>query len=141
MLINQLSHPALQGLFRKYTTVHGSIGASSTLYRSVDRVHKIHLAAISKEITGKRVWISTDEWTDAQGHAIVNQSSKCLSVCLTQLFILCFFFLILHIHPMSNSGSSAVAPKCGIDGPAPVLPMDLASRVLLSRTLLFRALR
>lgn len=69
---NKLDHPSIRGLIRKYTTVHGSVGKGKSLYRNVDRVAACHLGAIKKIIGHKNIWVGSDEWTDSQGHAIIN---------------------------------------------------------------------
>ena len=37
----------------------------------------MHLGALRQAISGKPVWIGTDEWTDSQGHAIINVIMGC----------------------------------------------------------------
>ena len=49
----------------------------SGLYRSAERVGEVHLGALRKAISGKPVWVGTDEWTDSQGHAIINVAIGC----------------------------------------------------------------
>ena len=70
--VSKLDHPLIRGLMSKYTTVHGSIGKGAALYLNVDRVCDIHVGANRKIIEGKNIWIGTDEWTDSQGHTIIN---------------------------------------------------------------------
>ena len=69
---NRLAHPAIRGVIRKYTTVHGSIARGATLYRAVDRVYSKHIASIRKIVSNKRVWVATDEWTDSQVKKKIN---------------------------------------------------------------------
>ena len=87
---NKLDHPAIRGLIKKYTTVHGSVSHGSTLYRNVSRVGATHMAAVRAKVQGKKVWIATDEWTDSLGHAILNiivgtvaESWVCATISLT----------------------------------------------------------
>ena len=49
------------------------------MYRTAERVSSIHLGAIRKHVSGKKVWFGTDEWTDTQGHAIINVILGCHS--------------------------------------------------------------
>ena len=47
------------------------------MYRSAERVGEVHLGALRKAISGKPVWVGTDEWTDSQGHVIINVVIGC----------------------------------------------------------------
>ena len=69
---SKLDHPSIRGLIRKYTEVHGSLGTGKTLYRNCDRVGQLHMGAVRQKLQKKKVWVNTDEWTDTQGHAIIN---------------------------------------------------------------------
>ena len=44
----------------------------TSLYRSVERVGNIHLGALRQQVKGKKVSVALDEWTDSQGHAIMD---------------------------------------------------------------------
>ena len=69
---NKLDHPSIRGPIRQYTQVHGSLGIGSTIYRNCARVGEVHFTALRQEFVKQKVWVSTDEWTDTQGHAIMN---------------------------------------------------------------------
>ena len=69
---NKLDHPSIRGLIQKYGEVHGSLGRGATLYRNSDRVGQLHMGAICRKLQMKKVWVSTDEWTETLGHAIIN---------------------------------------------------------------------
>lgn len=49
------------------------------MYRAAERVGTVHFGAVRKAISGKPVWVGTDEWTDSQGHAIINILMGCCS--------------------------------------------------------------
>lgn len=57
--------------------VSGTLKTGASLYRAAERVNKTHLAVIRKNVVGKKVWVATDEWTDSQGHAIINVLLGC----------------------------------------------------------------
>ena len=54
--VNKLTHPSMLGLFKKYTKVAGCIPKQSGLYQSVKRVGEVHLSAIRKQISNKKVF-------------------------------------------------------------------------------------
>ena len=68
----KLQHPSIQGLLQKYTKVAGCLPLRSNVCTTPRRVGDIHLGAVRKVASRKKVWIGTDEWTDDQGHAIIN---------------------------------------------------------------------
>ena len=69
---NKLQHPAIQGLMRKYTKVHGCIGGKNEMYKSARRARKVHKGAVRAKLDAKKCWVGVHEWMDEQGHAIAN---------------------------------------------------------------------
>ena len=69
---NKLDHPSIRGLIQKYTEVHRSLVKGSALHRNADRVGEVREGAVRSKLQKKLVRVSTDEWTDSQGHAIMN---------------------------------------------------------------------
>ena len=58
---------ALSIFFFGISQVSGSLPAGPVgLYRSAERVGDIHLGALRKLLSGKPVWVGTDEWTASQ---------------------------------------------------------------------------
>ena len=83
--LKKLDHPSICGLFGKYTTVSGCIAKGDTLYRSVDCFHECHIGAVCKiSKDSSKVWVGTDEWTDNQGHAIINilENKRTMHCCV-----------------------------------------------------------
>ena len=68
----KLQHPSIQGLLRKYTKVAPCVPEHHGVYIVARRVGDIHLGAVRKIACGKKLWIGTDEWTDDQGHTIID---------------------------------------------------------------------
>ena len=52
--------------------MHGSLGTGATIYRNCARVGEVYFIALRQEFVKQKVWVSTDEWMDTQGHAIMN---------------------------------------------------------------------
>ena len=92
IFVNKLDHASSCGVIWGYTKVatptfllqchflpqiSGSIHKGTTLSRSSDRVGQVHLDAVCQKLSGQKVWVATDEWTDSQGHAIMNVLLGC----------------------------------------------------------------
>ena len=59
------------------------------MFTAGKRVQETHFGAIRRRAFRKKVWVGTDEWTDIQGHAVINillgVSGKVYVIASTQL--------------------------------------------------------